>query len=172
MEIFTETLYKKLDVEFKRAVKEWLLTIIAQIPVYTGTAKGTFAPVGRIVGRVVAAASAVSLRASQKKYFKYQGKSYPLGFEAGKSYASPAPTLTHEDTVTGRTFTFTFTNTLPYVVWNDMRKGPAWFPFKTPTPWKLLDAGAEAWRNYLLNEMPKRLPKLKDSIKIVTMKVR
>lgn len=142
------------------AIKRWLKTVLKHTPTYTGTARGTYAPIGRVVGHAVRKGLVRGDRkqAAKKKYFKYGGISYPLGFAAGSNY--------QEHKITSRfqggalTFKFTFDQRLPYVLWNEATPGPSWFHFKTPPPWHALERGNKSYYRYL-EKIRKNFPKPK-----------
>lgn len=167
---FTSKIEGDLNKEMKNAIEAWLKAVLIKVPVYTGTSKGTFAPVGRVIGKAVKAISPVNKAASSKKFFKYRGRKFPLGFNAGRDYGSAS--LTRE--VLGKiiTFTFTFANTLPYTVWNEQFPGPDWFSFRTEPPWNALIAGKEAFVNHVKKEMFHLASTLDATVQIKVIKVR
>jgi hypothetical protein len=163
---FSKTLKQKLEREQNESVKAWFVAVISKIPVYTGTAKGTFKPLGRYLNEKVD----ISPVNTTKKYFEYGGIKYPLGFKLAGKYTTYK--FTQKNILGGMEYRFLFINMLPYFVWNDMQPGPTWFPFKIPPPYKALDAGEKAWRDYVLNILPKKLPKYANHVTIVKSRIR
>jgi hypothetical protein len=139
---------KIMEDENKEAIKKWLKTVLSRTPTYTGTARGTYAPVGRLVGRLVRKGRIKGNieRAKQKKYFVYKGKVYPLGFAAGANYQDhQIKLIVRSNTITT---IFIFDQKLPYVLWNEIQPGPSWFNFQTPPPWKALEKGEISYDNH------------------------
>jgi hypothetical protein len=163
-----------LEVELKRAVGEWLRTILSIVPVYTGTTKGTFGMVGRIVSKYTQGINFQSPgpNTTGKKYFVYpkNGKKWPLGYAQGLSYSGP-PSFTKHGSAGNRLYLFEFSNYLPYQSWNDMLPGPSWINFKVAPPWRHLQKGALAFKKYA-ETIPKRFPELAQFIRIRVIQVR
>ncbi|KKL45572.1 hypothetical protein LCGC14_2354280 [marine sediment metagenome] len=155
---------KRLDQEHKNAVAAWVKAVAYSIPVYTGTARGTIAPVGRTVRQFVGAAGT-----NEKTEFVYQGKTYPLGFRQGKNYQEHS--LSRAGTEGRLTFTFRFLETLPYVVWNTSSPAPAWMNLKNITPWYAIQKGVAAYVQYAREQIPKRLPRLTLFEKVTIVRV-
>jgi hypothetical protein len=148
IEVYIDQIKKVVEEEHEIAIKKWLKAVLARTPTYTGTARGTYAPVGRVVGYAVRKGKIKgnAERARKKKYFVYNGKKYPLGFGAGAQYS--------EHVIRVRKYkaaiiaTFKFDQNLPYVLWNEMQPGPPWFLFRTPPPWWAVKAGNTAYTNH------------------------
>jgi hypothetical protein len=176
MNKFSKGLVDKCVLQNKQATRVWLKEALLHIPGYTGTARGTFIPVGRLVGRIVKKFRAGDPlgnadRAKKKKFIHYKGSVYYAGFRSGASYAQASLT-------TGRTGakiinTFKFTNNLPYVARNEASGPPPGFVMPSQPPWKALDKAAKAWRKYILTKVHKRLRyKLpRELVKIVKIRV-
>ena len=165
LKLLSRTLYTKLEVQHRQAVREWLRAVIAKVPVYTGTAKGTFKPLGRYL-RVAVPVSPIN---TSKKYFYYKGKKYRLGLTAAEEYL----TFSFKSRRTPFTYSYNFDYDikLPYLVWNDIQPGPSWFPFKTPPPYYATNAGEAAYNKYLSEIAPTRLPKIGTFSKVVKKRV-
>jgi hypothetical protein len=145
-------LIKVAEEEQRNAIRAWVLAVAVKIPTYTGTALGTIAPVAQAVGIVLSASNSTN-----KKFFKYRGRTYPLGFEQGAKYQTHS--ITHKVLGNSIEYTFKFNEQLPYVVWNTLQPAPNWLTLKNSTPWFALQDGVQAYVTYARTEMPKRLPK-------------
>lgn len=148
----------------REAVAAWVRAVAGSTPVYTGTALGTIAPVGRTVGEILAPVS----NNTSKKFFHYNGRKYPLGFGAGEDYQEHS--LQTEASSQIVISTFTFNENLPYVVWNSLypisMKG-----LKNKTPWYSLQKGVAAYVQYIRENLPEKLPKHAQFLRIKIVKV-
>ena len=62
-------------------------SVLRKTPTYTGTARGTYKPIGRVVDYAVRRGkSSATTDYRKKKYFVYNGKKYRLGFGEGARY--------------------------------------------------------------------------------------
>jgi hypothetical protein len=156
-----------MDEEFDIAVKKWLLAVLRHTPTYTGTARGTYAPLGRAVGHAVRKGTIKGdpAKAAKKKFFKYGGQSFPLGFAAGANYSDFKITKAKNIKVKSARYVFEFDQQLPYVLWNEILPGPDWFHFRTPPPWLAMQAGNTAFVNHMKKAIRLRFPKLNLFIK-------
>lgn len=150
---YNAAVLKQLSIEQKRAVTAWVKAVAHSIPVYTGTALGTIAPVGKTVGYILVPLG----RNTTKKFFYYKGKKYPLGFGMGKTYQEHS--LDMELVGNKATYIFRFSEKLPYVVWNTMYPAPVSINLTHSTPWHALQKGIAAYVQYAKTEIPKNLPK-------------
>lgn len=146
--------------ENKEAVIKWLKSVLKKTPTYTGTARGTYAPIGRVVGYAVRKGR-VGGRTdpNKKKYFTYNGKRYRLGFAAGASYQEHKfQTRVYRDKITSL---FVFDQKLPYVVWNEIYPAPRWMNLVRATPWHALKAGSISYQNHFRRHTYKRIGAVK-----------
>ena len=137
-----------MDEQHKIAVKRWLINVLKHTPTYTGTARGTYAPVGRAIGRAVrkGVARGNLAGAAKKKHFKYQGRSWLLGFAAGANYSEhEIKSRKYRDKLHYR---FRFDQRLPYVLWNEVLPAPAWMKLPSNPPWHALEHAANAYVRY------------------------
>jgi hypothetical protein len=168
----TKTLESALESHFKQALRVWLKSALAQIPTYTGTARGVFVSVGKSLHRAVhkigpRGGPTNAKRAAQKKYIYYNSRRIETGFGkvAGfhkitkKSY----PAFEME---------FTFYTDLFYLKFNDYLQAPSKFHLTEPSIWHAFSLGAWDWQQYLLNSVPKRLAEVKNSFRPTIVKVR
>lgn len=149
-----------MEKENKNAVRKWLKSVLRKTPTYTGTARGTYAPIGRVVGYAVRRGqSTATSNPSKKKYFIYNGKKYKLGFGAGAQYQEHKfQTRAYKDKVTSL---FVFDQKLPYVLWNEKYPAPVWMNLIRPTPWFALKAGRVSYENHFRRHVYKRLGAVK-----------
>jgi len=168
---FTKSLELCLVRQQKLAIGEWARAVIARIPTYTGTAKGVFAPLNRVVrGLNIQSSSPVSKRAKEKiaEGTTIRGKHYKLGFARGKDYSEHD--VSHVVTSNEQMYIFEFDISLPYVLWNDMYPAPAWITLPSNPPWHALDAGAKAFRMFVVTKIPQAIKRECKSIKVGRIK--
>jgi hypothetical protein len=154
---FIKTVKDYMKEQHIEAIKRWVRNVAKKTPTYTGTARGTIAPVGRAVGVVIRKGliRGNPKRARQKKYFKHGGRSWPLGFGAGANY--------QEHKIYGRrrknkyTLVFMYHLKLPYAIWNNLYPSP--LPLKRETPWGAVDSGNTAYLRYMNGKVKKNFPK-------------
>ena len=157
---YIKAVEEAVEKEFLIAIKKWLLAVLRRTPTYTGTARGTYAPVGRLVGHTVRKGTIKgnAANAAKKKHFTYGGESLPLGFSEGANYSEVS--ITKRKVGKRSVRIFSFDQFLPYVLWNEASPGPAWFPFKTAPPWLALKAGQDAFTRHMTKNLPQSLPDL------------
>ncbi len=144
IEKYIKSIEQHIAEQQEQAIRKWLIAALSKVPTYTGAARFTFKPVGRIVNRAVRRGRVKgSSDPSKKKVFKYAGQIYPLPGEYGEA------SISKKRTRDGLTVDFRFSQSLPYVLWNEIQPGPSWFPFKTPPPWHALTAGREAYEKFI-----------------------
>ncbi len=167
---FKKELKNKLKVLHKQAIEAWLRTVLKETPVYTGTVRGTFKPVGRIIGKAISSIGPVNKRAASKTHFIYPkgGKKVPLGFSKGESYAD-AERL-EKDLGNSLEYTFIFARDLLYAAWNEIQPAPSWLRLVRPTPWHALDKAATSWDIFVRNDIFKVLPPLTHGLTIVKIR--
>jgi hypothetical protein len=152
---FQTILKARMEVQARQALREWFRVALDNIPQYTGTARGTLTPVGRLVRRAVGSLGAIKGRAKGKKWITYRDRSFRTGPEAGADYADA--TLDTKLDGLNLTSSFVFTNTLPYVGRNDEKGAPPGFTLPSNPPWNSHDKAAAAWKKYLLTVGNKKL---------------
>ena len=140
---FRADLTKLGEVEVRQAAREWLRAVIKEIPTYTGTARGTFKPLGQFLKVAIPKSTPVSNRKSKR----IQGRTYKLGPAAGAQYGTD-----FDFTQNAFKFGFNYTVELPYIWWNSFGPGPP--QLKKPTPWFAIQQGTTAFGNHLREEMP------------------
>lgn len=171
---FKTSLKEQVEVQNRQAVRAWLKAVLTEVPGYTHTARGTLVPVGRLVKRAIKRVPATggrgsARRAKKKKNIWYKDKKFRAGFSYGKNYAS-ASISTKLDGISLRS-TFTFTNSLPYVAYNDVNSAPPGFKLPSNPPWGARRKGVDAWGDYIKTEARRKLPVPNNSIKVTRRKV-
>ncbi len=122
------------------ATRAWVTAVVTKVPVYSGTARGTLAPIGRFVNAAVPRGTVVGPTSGTKKIL---GKTYNIGFDAGKEYGQRFE-LGQEASPNKTTWFFTFNHEdLVYFIWDNYGK-----PLSTlrQAPWDALKAGDDAFR--------------------------
>ena len=136
---------QKSKVLLRLATRAWLKAAAETIPVYTGTAKGTYKPLGRFL-KVAVPIGAVK---SDRKQKRVGGQIHPLGPDKGDFYSDFELKDTHPQ------YRFIFDQTLPWAVWNILQPGPPQLIQKTP--WNSHKIGRKAFFEVIRSEGPKRL---------------
>lgn len=157
-----------LKKEQLEAIKKWLIKILERTPTYTGAARYTYGPVGRKVKHFVRAGSPGSKndsRRKNKKTFVYGGKRYSLDKASAETYQEHK-ILAPRSRGNKIRASFSFSPKLPYVIWNDFQKGPAWMNLIRATPWKALQGGREAYLRHANGPMVKGFPLLRKRMKV------
>lgn len=169
---FSKTLKKRLEVAHNQAVRTWLRAVLEEIPTYTGAARGTFKPLGRVLRVAVNRTKVLGnkKRARQKKWAYVGGRKYRVGFEYGENYGDYS--IYWKDARYKLIYGFTFTSDLPYVLWNDAYPAPIGFTLPSNPPWNAFRKGAREFVRYVRTEIPKRLPKTAVLNKIQIIRVR
>lgn len=130
--------------QFREAIRAWLKAVLNEIPEYTGTARGTFKPLARTLNVVVTPGVKYykregPLRSRLKKgYHIVQGKRYLVG-PASNEYGA----FDLQDTKAP--FSFSFSQNLPWALWNDIQPAPAWMTLPSNPPWEAINAGNRAY---------------------------
>lgn len=151
-----ELLIEKEQIE---AIKKWLKSVLSRTPTYTGTARGTYVGVGRIVGKSVRRGKVKGRTdPKKKKFFVYRNRKFPLGFKEGDQYSDED--ISKKISKNQMLFRFEFHQSLIYVLWNEISPGPVWFPFKTPPPWFARELARKSFRNYVNKNIRKKLLKI------------
>lgn len=172
---FTKQLDQQLMTELRAASAEWVKAVLQTIPVYTGSARGTFAPISRVlkhwgvnnptVGPVDAAAAK-----KIKRGFYYKNKRYILGYTAAGIHSNYSFNMITRPGQ--RVMKFNFTNNLPYVLWNTMYKAPDWLHLKHITPTYAYEKGAIAFEKYVKNVIPTKLPSVAGYLTVQIIRIK
>lgn len=154
----SETFLKFLEKEMRLAARAWLRAVLLNIPKYTGTTRGTFKPLGRVLRvslNTFAGPSGGSKERAKAKlrrgFTTVNGITVPLGEAAGAAFAE------HKLGRVGfNKVVFEYTNLLPWFAINEFTSGPPNFRFATPPPWQATKAGDAAFLDYVNNIMFKK----------------
>jgi hypothetical protein len=168
--VFNKKLQTVLVEQQVEAVKVWLKTVLSHIPTYTGTTRGTFAPLGRKVNYVFGATPTAAGRRKYVFIYPKGGRRYPLGFEEGRRYQDND--IYHFGSGNRIEYVFKFELSLPYAVWNDQYPAPQWLTLPSEPPWEAMAYAAVEFYRYVHNVIPKHLPDPNYKVKIKTIKVR
>lgn len=154
---FDITGYKKtydeaMKVQIRQAARAWLRAVIPHVPVYTGMARGSLAPLGRFL-RV-----AIPIRMNPNAAKRVRpGYSQQAGEALG--------VFTFQDNSNG-VYTFSFNTEVLHYYLNDTfdTKGAGMVNLINKTPWDSAKYGEEAWNAYITSILPQRLPRIIDFI--------
>lgn len=149
---FKKTLKEALQTQLRQAAREWLRAVIPAVPVYTGMARATLSPLGRLL-RVSIPIHPVAVR---------NDKSPSLG-ESKSSF--------NFDT-SSNVFSFTWNNDVLHYLINEFNDVSKSIPLKNPTPWNSIEKGNIAFHKYVEEVLPTKLPKMAEFIKAKTATVR
>jgi len=168
---FTKTLRARLEAKQREAIRAWIRAVIAKTPSYTGTVRGTFKPLARVLGRVSVQPGGLSAGARNKvvRGTEIDGKHYQLGFGAGGQYSDFS--ITQDVSTFHMSFVFVFDSSLPYALWNNIQPAPSWMHLREPTPWHALRAGALAFEQYVMREVPKVMGDIGSLIKVKKVRI-
>ena len=155
-----------------------LATVLKNVPIYTGAAKGTFEPLTRVLRRFDVSnpyTSPINARAKRKVETGtiIQGTKYDLGYYGAQKYGQTFFEIPKSVILSsGITFTFAFSNDLPYMLWNDIYPAPVWMNMPSNPPWDYINKGIEAFKNYVDLELPKYIPGIEPYISVQVVSVR
>lgn len=148
---YTQALQKEIDTQIRQAARAWLRAVITQVPVYSGQARASLLPLGRYLRVAIPISPTIEAR----KQRRYQG-----AISLGESQGQDAYSFNHE----GYVSSFSFSINVPHYLINEFNVGLGQPPLIHPTPWKSLDAGEIAFREYLTQNLQKRIPKISEYI--------
>lgn len=154
---FDEKAYKKslkeaLDTQLRQAARAWLRAVIPAVPVYTGTARGSLQPLGRLLKVAVPIDPETSR----------SGKGPGIG--AAKSH--------FEFSSKGGIYSFDWSTDVLHYWINEYNDMSGILPLTHPTPWHSLEKGEAAFNAYLAENLAKRIPNMGDFIKYDAVQVR
>jgi len=139
MNKYTEYLEKEVNIQLRQAVRAWLRVLVEEgtIPVWTGTAKGVFIPLGRFL-RV-----AVPIRPIKKR------KGFGPGIGAGRS--------AFEFSRIGNQYSFEFIHSVGYLALNELYNMKPPINLTHPGPYKAFEKAGQAYDEYVNTNFEKRL---------------
>lgn len=153
---FDETGYKKtydeaMKVQLRQAARAWLRAVVPKVPVYTGMARGSLVPLGRLLR--VAIPISINPKAKRRITAKYSR-------EAGEALGA----FNFEDGKNG-VYTFTVDTQVLHFYLNDTFDIKAKIPqLIHDTPWDAFKSGEAAFRTYVETVLPGRLPRIADFV--------
>jgi len=168
---FTKALRARLEAKQREAIRAWIRAVIAKTPSYTGTVRGTFKPLARVLGKVSVQPGSLSKNARAKlaRGTVIDGQHYQLGFGTGGKYSDFS--ITQKANTFRMSFIFTFESSLPYALWNNIQPAPSWMHLRQPAPWHALRAGAIAFESYVNREVPKVMGDVGTLIKVKKVRI-
>jgi len=143
---FKVNLNKLGNDELVNTARAWLKAVIVEIPTFTGTARGTFRPLGRFLKVSFPAGT----RKSKRKSKLLQGTRFQLGFGAGAQYGQD-----FEFHQNNNRFEFNYVFNLPYIYWNSF--GPGLSTLIKKTPWFAIQKGTAAGEKHIREKIPPQL---------------
>ena len=167
---------KAVTTQNKQAARVWLREALEHIPTYTGSARGTFRPMGSALRVAVPfkgpkGQPGNAENAKRKKYFESYGAKHRAGFEKTEHLQRHRLiTKIAGGVVKG---IFEFDQLIEYVSRNDIRPAPQpHFTLPSNPPWNYTQRAALAWRHYIETVAIKRMPKPNQMIKVTYYKAR
>jgi hypothetical protein len=148
---YTKTVKEYLRVQIRQAAREFVREAVVRVPVDTGQARGTFLPLGRFLN------VSVPIPGANAKF----NKSEDTG-------AEPQNQLLFRFTSTKTGESFEIDPQLFYFWFNDFF-AHSYPNAQLPTPWGSLEAGWEAFMEYMRVVAPQRFPRIE---KFITMEMK
>lgn len=149
---YTKTFNEAMEREVRLAAREWLAAVIPSIPVYSGASRAAFLPLGRFLRQSIPIVPAEN--ALKRKW----GANQVHGIPAGEALGSFI--FKNEN----QHYSFEFSSGVPQFLTNDINVGLGSPPLIHPTPWNSIEIGNAAFREYLLTNLKKKIPKIRDFI--------
>jgi len=146
MKKYSKTLNETIETQMRQAAREWLRAVIPKVPVWTGTARGTLAPLGRFL-RVAVPINPVTTREN-------------MGPDIGASKSS------FQFLNDKNLHSFVWDNDVLHYLINEYNDVSGYIHLKHPVPWRSLDAGNQAFDAYINKNLPEKAPKIKDFVNV------
>jgi len=143
---FNEAFTKALEVQMRQASREFLRAVIVRVPVYTGMARGSLVPLGRFLR--------VAVPINPDPGAKKHPNKNPAAGAAASSFK-----FTNEGGFNPR---LRLDIGVLHFELNEFR--PSTLPLRHPTPWHSFEAGREAFKAYLRENLTKKVPRVKKFI--------
>lgn len=140
---YTEELGKVLEVQTRQAAKEWLRSVVKEVPVYSGESRGSLLPLGRFL-RVSIPIDPVEAAI----------KRYPNGVAKGEEQQL------YQFKSTESIYTFKFNTFVPQYLTNEFNRGLGQPPLIHLTPWHSLEEGKIAFQQYLRENLKEKVPRV------------
>jgi hypothetical protein len=150
---YSKKLDEALQTQMRQAARVWLRALIPCIPVWTGTARGTLIPLGR--------------------YLNVAVPIDPVKFLPGRGPSVGAQQSTFAFDNEGGHYAFRIDIGLLYFELNEFTNTKAYIPqLKKDTPWESFIVANAAWREYVRQVLPTRVPDTKSFLQITKPKSR
>jgi len=150
----TKTLNENMSIQMRQAAREWLRAVITKVPVWTGTSKGSFKPIGRFLNVQIPISPEVSRSGmgpdvgADKSAFHFSRRKGNQIFTFEVGVAHYAVNEFHNVNLTGQ------------------------FQLRNPGPYASFKFGELAFNRYVENVMPGRLPKPETFTKMTKVKIK
>lgn len=138
---YRKALQDSVEVQMRQAARAWLRVLLRPglIPIWTGTSRGVFIPLGA--------------------YLRVKTTISPLVYRKNQGPAFGAAESDYSFTRSGGKHTFRFSHSVGRLTYNaQFNANLVGFRLKTPGPYKAFEQATDAWNLYVQNEMPKKLP--------------
>ncbi len=151
---YNKALKTAVDVQIRQATRAWLNAVIPKVPLWTGQSRGVLKPLGRFLKVAVPVSPQATSRRAKRTIARGVGPS------SGERYG--AFQFEHR----GKRTLFKFAVNLQYFIDNEYTdtKGTTHPHLIHDTPWRAFVAGENAFFKYLQDQLPKRIPKIKNFI--------
>lgn len=147
---FTKTLDEACATQVRQAARAFLRAAVEKVPNYTGMARGSLQPLGRLLN--VAVDAQFTSRAKKHGHKSRISQGNALGQNA----------FNFVNTKGSHTFEFSIPD-FHYAINEFFNVQATWgIPLTYPTPWDSMGAGLDAFNQYLKDNLSKRIPKIKD----------
>lgn len=139
---YNKTLEEEVNIQLRQAVRAWLRVLVEEgaIPVWTGTAKGVFLPLGKFL-RV-----AIPIR--------------PIKNKKGFGPDVGAKSSTYAFTRVGNKYTFEFIHSIGYLAANEEARLKPPIKLRQPGPYNAFKRAGEAYDKYVDEHFEKRMTRL------------
>lgn len=138
---YRKALQDAMEVQMRQAARAWLRTLLRPglIPIWTGTSRGVFIPLG--------------------SYLKVETTVTPLVYRENQGPAYGAAESNFSFKSAGTVTTFEFSHTLDRLTFNDQYNANEYgFKLINPGPYRAFAQATEQWNIYVRDVMPSRLP--------------
>jgi hypothetical protein len=137
---FTKSVLEAVDTQNRQAARAWLKAVLIIVPTYTGMARGSLKPLGQFL-RVAIPINPVAHR---------RGHSIATGEAKGSFQFSQGKPLA----------TFSFRTDVAHFLINNYYDVSDIIHLIEPVPWQAFKAGADAYDNYIKENLKKKIPKI------------
>jgi hypothetical protein len=143
---YTKALDAQMKLQMHEAARAWLVGTASQVPVWSGMAKGSLLPLARFLKVNFPINPITTSRID-------------AGASLGWFYFNTA----------NFEYTFSFTTEVPNYLINEFNAN-ALPSLRHPTPWLSMQAGADAWNNYMDTNLFNKVPQITRYVSFVDIK--